>query len=467
MALDTTVTGDGGSGAIESQQSTVVAPVVTENPVETGTGVGTAFSDALKAKSTQSTETVPAPALAGGTPTPNITGSEKPAAPAKPAQPTAPAQTTPATPAAPTQQPGQPAGNTDLAALRSAASRLGVQVDNAASADQVAVETMRKLHDLQPMLNYAQQLLPYADKIQQFLAGNANNTGNTGNAAAGPGNTGQGQPGGQPGMSPSDWSPDSHFSQVWGGKEWDESFNRAIDSGTVERDEATGLWKPTQGYEIMAGQIVGQMNEAQTHINGFWSDMGRSNPYKKIYDGLKDPVERLIEDRINKALESQRVSQQQLSTADSFEQANSAWMFQQDMVTGQRVLTQDGQRFCDEFDTLKSKMKDGTPISEIIELATLRTGLGKPLSSGNPASQANHANPASQQPVQAAPVQAAQQQPVPVQQSQPQPSFLESAIRRASHSPSGNGNGSATGAAPEEVTEVDLNNLFRRAVASR
>lgn len=253
-----------------------------------------------------------------------------------------------------------------------------------------------------------------------------------------------------------EWDPRSHFKTKYGGPEWKEEYNQAINSGVIQRDEETGLWRAARGFEAIAGPMAEEVNAAQQHAAQFWQGLTRGNPYENIYSAIADPIERMVQDRVEQLLEQKFEQAQKQSAVSRFESENQSWMYQTDPDTGTRVLSSDGQRFVDTVSELRgSGIEDP---ATLIKLAQKYTGLGG-------------ATPAAAQ--QAAVQQAAAQSSPPKQseatgakapaaktQEAQQQSFLENAQRIAQHSPSARGRASEDG--PQVMTEGDLESFFIR-----
>lgn len=247
------------------------------------------------------------------------------------------------------------------------------------------------------------------------------------------------------------WTPQTHFQTKYGGPEWKDTYTQAINSGLVQRDLDTGLFAPASGFEMAAGSVVAEMNAAQQHAAQFWQGLTRGNPFEQIYSALSEPIERTIAERVEQAL-SQRMEQtSQKSEVERFAQTNAQWLYRVDPDTGSQVLTPEGERFAQVVDDLReSGIKDP---SKLLQYATQMTGL-----SNQPAQ--SPAAPAQAPPSTAPPAQRSATGAVKTQEAQQQ-TFLESAQRRAQHSPSARGRASED--APQVFDQGDLESLFVRA----
>ena len=329
--------------------------------------------------------------------------------------------------------------------LLAAARNLGISTDGMKSTEELAIASMRKLHESMPLLNYAQQLLPYADQIREFFA-------------AREGQAAQPQ---QAAPDQQEWTPDSHFNQLWNGPEWNPQFTEAINSGMVERDPSTGLWRSAPGYEVITGSMLEPLNSAHRHATSFWTDLSRSNPYQKFYQAMEEPMRRAWKQDMEEFLTTRERDAATSNDIASFERQHEAELYRTNPVTGRREPTQQGQLLLGSIDRINRAQTPQEKLAIAIELA----GMNK------------QPQPQQVAPVQAAPVpqQAAPQQAAPIQAApvapqtnqRSQQSFLDGALRVASHSPSSNGSGDAMGTAPVQMEALELGNFFVNQFKSR
>lgn len=326
------------------------------------------------------------------------------------------------------------------AELLAAARDLGISTDGMKSTEDLAIASMRKLHESQPLLNYAQQLLPYADQIREFFAAR------------------EGQSVQPPQAEPAqeEWTPDSHFNQLWDGPEWNAQYTEAINSGMVERDPSTGLWRSSPGYEVITGSMLEPLNSAHRHATSFWTDLSRSNPYQKFYQAMEEPMRRAWKQDMEEFLTTRERDAATSNDIASFERQHEAELYRTNPVTGRREPTEQGQMLLGSIDRINRAQTPQEKLAIAIELAGM-----------NKQAQSQQAAPVQQQavPQQAAPVQAAPVAPPTDQRSQQ--SFLDGALRVASHSPSSNGSGDAMGTAPVQMEALELGNFFVNQYKSR
>jgi hypothetical protein len=330
--------------------------------------------------------------------------------------------------------------------LLAAAKDLGIATEGMKSADELAAASMRKLHESMPLLNYAQQLLPYADEIREFFASR------NGQSAQ------QVQPQAQDQQE--EWTPDSHFSSLWGGPQWDSQFTEAINSGMVQRDPSTGLWQSSPGYEVITGAMLEPLNAAHRHATNFWTDLSRSNPYQKFYQAMEEPLRRTIRNDIEEMLRQREQEAATTNDIASFERQHEATLYRTNPITGRREPTEQGQLLLGSIERINRAQTPQEKLAIAVELAGIGKQAAQQQAQPVPAAQPAPAVPAQQaapaQPVAAAPTDQRSQQ-----------SFLDGALRVASHSPSSNGSGDAMGTAPVQMEALELGNFFVNQFKSR
>lgn len=323
-----------------------------------------------------------------------------------------------------------------ISAVAEQARALGVQFSDTATDAEIAQAALQQLHNQQPYVSFAQQLAPRADQIRQFLTAD--------------------EPAPQPKQTqqPADsggFDLEAYFQEKYGGPVWNGEYKQAIDAGLVQRDPETGLWTPAPGQEILAASLVQGMNAAQRHSNQVWQDIAHGNPYEKFYGVLKDPIMHEVERRVEEILANRERQTAEISALDAFERQHASWLYSVDPQTGQQIPTEKGAAF---IKTLQSLQDSGIEDSATaLKFAAQMHGItdGAPAAASTPATPANPATPAANT--------------AKAEQTPPE-SFLESAKRRAAHSPSASGSQAAADA-PQVVTEGDLNTMFVRSFAQQ
>ena len=306
------------------------------------------------------------------------------------------------------------------ALLRDSARRLGLEVRDEDSPEELALAALQNIHALrlaQAQLAQAQAKPPAPAPVEP--------------------------------TPEKGWSADDHFQKQWG-VNWTPEFDQAIASGIVVQDPDTNLYVAKPGYEGIAQQVLPKLNEAHRAIHDKWAKLTKGNLYQNVYEATRDPilreVERIVEERLARAQQQT----QTMSVVDRFEQENASWMYATDPVTRQAQPTPEGQRL---IQAVQASYASGeTDSGRAIQWALQVTGL-----SDRAGQRAVAATPPP------APVQA--QPPAPTPNQSPQQSFLERARSANAYSPSANGPGTDPGL--QISSEDDLNNLFSRALQSQ
>lgn len=329
------------------------------------------------------------------------------------------ASAAPASPAAsqPASQPAAPAAP-QVSALAAQAAQLGIELPATASDADVASALLSRYQQAAPLAQYAQSLLPHADQINEYFA-----------------SRGQPQQAAVP-AQPSEWSIDGHFQKAWDAPKLTSEMQFAINQGMVVRDAETGLMVAKPGMELMVAPLLQGLNQALNWTSEKTRDFLTNNPYRQTFDVLKDPIERLIEERIQQRFAATRSQEDAVGAVNSFEQANADWMYQA-ANNGGRLLTPKGQQFV-KLAREMSASYTGNPV----HLLELCKGYVNGASTAQPATPAAPATPA----------QVSQQQ---------KSSFLQNAISNAAQQPAGGGPSSVQQpSGPTVVSPLELDNMF-------
>jgi len=324
------------------------------------------------------------------------------------------------------QASAQPVQQTQPNQLMQAAARLGLQVTEGQSPEEIAMAAMRRLHEASSGLQMAQQFAPHMQQFQAYL---------------------ESQKAAQKPETPAEpeWTPESHFEKAWGGPQWNPRYDELIQNGMMVIDDETNLYKPAPGYELSLAQEAQSLNEAQSYRAKFWQNLTKGNPYESIYKSMLEPMQRQWKQDIDQYIQERERASKIDAATDSFLAENSSWMYAQDPLTGQRVTTPEGEKFLDTVRWLKSKgLEDNI---DILDIATKMHGV-------------------QQKPAQQAVQQSNTGGHGASQVQSPQQTFLDSAKNKAMHKPSPSGR-SADDTAPEDLRGADLENVFVRALGSR
>lgn len=310
----------------------------------------------------------------------------------------------------------------------------GLQLPDNASDAQISQALVRHLQTVQPFVQYGQAYLPHAERIQQALAPQA-----------------PVQPE-QP--SQPEWNEQEFFQKTWGAPEWRPEFDTAITRGLVVVDEETGAYIAKPGCEMLVGSILGPLNDASGFNQQKWREIAKSNPIEFFYKNMLEPMRRQWQQDMQQTIQQERSTIEVQSQVAKFEQDNSSWMY----ANGQP--TQEGQQFLDTVQKYQAKF--GGDLMAAIEVANeIRAARvqAQPLSQQPMGQLAQQVQQPPSNPLQ----QVAQAPQAPQQQS----TFADDARQRASHTPRAGGmTVQSPSYQPENISEMDLNNLFSSSFAA-
>jgi hypothetical protein len=304
---------------------------------------------------------------------------------------------------------------------------LGLQLPDGANDAQIAQALVQHLRTVQPFVQYGQAYLPHAERIQEALAPAAPVA---------------------PVATEPQWNEQEFFQKTWGAPEWRPEFDTAIQRGLVVRDDETGAYVAKPGCEMLVGSILGPLNDATGFNQQKWQEIAKSNPIEFFYKNMLEPMRKQWQQDMQQTLQQERSTVQVQSSVAKFEQDNAAWMY----ANGQP--TQEGQWFLNTV--AKYQDKFGGDIMAAIEVAN---EIRSARTQGQPQ--------ASQQQPQQVPQAPQPQAVVAPQAQQPQTSFTQDAFQRASHTPRAGGTTvQSPSYQPENISEMDLNNLFSQTFAA-
>jgi hypothetical protein len=126
--------------------------------------------------------------------------------------------------------------------------------------------------------------------------------------------------------------------------------------------------------------MAGEMNQAQVGRQQVTQQFGQ-NPVKFMHDKLKDPIERMVQERVSKALEDRFGQFQESQVVDSWEKRLSPFIYQQDAngrtltdpATGQVAFTPYGQNLQQTVSWFRSKMPQASA-DDVMEAALAVAG---------------------------------------------------------------------------------------------
>jgi hypothetical protein len=334
--------------------------------------------------------------------------------------------TEPAPDPAPEQAPEQKSDPTAFDALSAMARDAGIDVEGIASSDDLARSLLQRVQSQQPYVSYAQQLLPYQDKIREMMGGE-----------------GEAE---QP-RKPAGFDRAAYFQEKYGGPAWKDEYTRAITSGQVTRDRETGLFKAAPGHELMVQPLLQELNAAAQHRELFWQGLSNGNFYEKVYDAIAEPIMQQVREMVGAEITGRDRMGRTADAIAQFEQQNAEWLYQhKDGVLvrnekGEPATTEAGKALFDAIAEVRSDLRE-QGMESPSPAFLLKTAM-KWVAAREPGTK---------------PEAKPEAKPEPEQKKE---SFLESAMKRASHSAS-----ATSGVVPDEpevMGQLDLDTMFTRA----
>lgn len=151
----------------------------------------------------------------------------------------------------------------------------------------------------------------------------------------------------------------SHFSGLWKVPQMDEVSKHLINSGVVEIDPNTGAYRAKQGYEILVGPHLHNLNQAHIAHKQQLNKLFEGNFFENSWAAYQPAVEHLIAQQFQKLAggwqNQQQITQQQAAEEafiSKFESDNAAWLFKTNIL-GQKSLSPEGQKFSDTVNELR------------------------------------------------------------------------------------------------------------------
>lgn len=163
-----------------------------------------------------------------------------------------------------------------------------------------------------------------------------------------------------------EFDPDAYFNQAWGAPQWNQQYDIAMQQGMVERDPASGLFRPAQGYEMMVSpQLLHGLNEAMQYQTQNVQKLFRENPYRQIYQVMREPMRREMEREMRNILNQEMGRMQNNDFLSKFQEKNSTWLFSTD-ATGRKSYSPAGEQFIREAEAL---IDAGIDVRKAVEYA--------------------------------------------------------------------------------------------------
>lgn len=309
----------------------------------------------------------------------------------------------------------------ELSAAMRAAQEAGLDISGYKSDEDLVRDINRRLGEYQPYVEYAKSVLPYDQQIRQLVSG-------------------QQQPK-QPEPEPAKaWDPEAHFREKWQTPQYDKAWETFVQAGMVNLDPETGQFiaNPKYATSVPAPVLQG-LNQRRT-----WQRQALErlleNPFQETWQALQDPLERLIQDKIQSYVQ-QYDSVQNLN---AWEQQHARELYEHD---------ERGQVVQDIYGNMKP-----TPYGEVFIRAAQDARQRFPgISNDDILKYAEAlATPHKAQAAHAAPETPA----APVAAPEKEKPFLQKALERASHSPNAGGYAEATDIEPMVLETRELEQMF-------
>jgi len=247
-----------------------------------------------------------------------------------------------------------------------------------------------------------------------------------------------------------EFSSEKYFADRWSVPDRNPNWDHLVNSGRIEKNES-GYYVPNPDITVQEAMAIGgelqSINEWEAARVGVIQDtFHKGNMFQNFWEVFQEPLNNMLQER-DKQWEQkiderfgQRDYQHHIS---DFENANEGWIYdgqQTELVNGQmqRKLTPQGRSFINSYTDL---VDSGTSREKAMEYAQ----------------RLNSSQQAAAPPTPDAPAaQAASEQ-----QTQ---SFMDTALERASHTPSSGGSPPTNPETdPVNLTKTELHNMFRNA----
>lgn len=263
---------------------------------------------------------------------------QPPAAAPAPSQPTTPVQQTPPAtpPAAPPTPPAAPLFNTE--------SLTGLGIDPS------KFETPQQLIDaLAQQAREQQSALRFVSSQMQ---------GRQPSAPATP-----------PATPAEEWSAEKHLQSQWSLPQPDPQWADLIKSGVVVQQD--GEYVSANPANVWVEQFLPAMNNYESERRGYLQSY-LENPLKKTYEAIKDPIERMVSERVKQEIAEAYQKERREQFVDSWFKENDKDLYSETRVnpmTGEetKILSpwaQQVQDFCDEL-----KSSGVTDVARQLQLA--------------------------------------------------------------------------------------------------
>lgn len=323
------------------------------------------------------------------------------------------------------------------------------QFADESAAIQALATRYQEYDQILPYAQYGYQVQPYRHVLERHMSGQGAQQPAAPQAPAAP--------------QPEQWSPESHFKKLWSAPQYDPDWQHLV-TFDPQTNRYVGI-TPEVPMEIVQG-VNNYSNWLKKQQREFFD-----NPYQRTFEAVREPLLREVQNVIQQTLQGQQ-QQQQLA---HFEQQNARVLYQADQngnlvvdpMTGQARMTPFGQRFYSHANHLfQQGLRDQGQIVELAKnlalgefaVAEYQQRQQQPVANGSNGHPAPNGAPpvnGNGQPAPAAdPVAASQQQ---------QQTFLQNALQRAGHVPSGGGGAAEDPSSdPTFETSLDMEGFLER-----
>lgn len=252
------------------------------------------------------------------------------------------------------------------------------------------------------------------------------------------------------------WSQEKYFSEKYGGPTWKQEYDNAMRQGLVVEGESGYILAENAQRSPETDRVVGEMNAALQHRQHFYADLANGNFYEKTFDVYREPIEKLVEARVQQMLSARESETQTLSFVDQFEQDNESWMWSKDPSTGEMQETPKRTEFVRQVREVQRAGVSDVETAIQLAMRGFDTGASAPPTEPPPAEKPPE------------PVGTGEtienNQNIQTDQNAQQQSFLDRARSASGHTPSASGRDAED--APQVLSEGDLNSLWMQSYRS-
>jgi hypothetical protein len=144
---------------------------------------------------------------------------------------------------------------------------------------------------------------------------------------------------------------DGHFNGLWKVPQMDDASKHLINSGVVQIDPETGIYKAKPGFELMAGPLLNNLNQSHIAHKQQLNSLFEGNFFTNSWSAYQPAVEHLIAQKFQELAggwqsqqQTQQTVQAQEQFVNKFEEDNAKWLFKTNIL-GEKSLSEQGQKF--------------------------------------------------------------------------------------------------------------------------